>query len=371
MSRVLILGALPESLLTFRWALIEALRDAGHEVVTAAGVPITEVAGTLKARGLDCYPVRMQRTGVNPAADLVTLWDCYLVMRKVSPDVVLCYTAKPVIYGLIAARWAKVSRLVAMIEGLGFAFTGSSLKHRLLGLVLRLLYRASLARCNDVFFLNPDDQAFFSAQNLLGRQCAQARISGIGVDLGHFVPMPLPSTPTFLLVARLLKDKGVVEYVEAAKRVKIRYPSAKFLLAGWLDENPSCISKALLDGWIESGVIDYLGRLEDVRPAYGQCSVYVLPSYREGLPVTIMEAMATGRAIVATDVPGCRETVVDGVNGFLAPSRNADALAEVLLRFLDEPALTARMGVESRRLAEKRFDVVRINDQIMQTLGLK
>lgn len=370
MSRVLILGALPESLLHFRGALIDALLDAGHEVVAAAGGEAPAVAAELRDRGVPYHSIRIQRTGTNPLADLETLQDYRRLMKEVAPDVVLCYTAKPVIYGLIAARWAGVPRRAAMIEGLGFAFTGTSPKHRLLAGVMRLLYRASLSACQTVFFLNPDDQAFFNAQGLVPAGTRQARINGIGVDLAHFGPEPLPTAPTFLLVARLLVDKGVLEYAEAARLVRARLPRARFLLVGWLDENPSCIKAELLDEWVNSGTIEYLGRLSDVRTAYAQCSVYVLPSYREGLPVTIMEAMAMGRAIVATDVPGCRETVVEGVNGYLVPARDAHSLAQAMLRLVVDPDLLAKMGAASRRLAEERFDVHEINRHIMETLEL-
>lgn len=367
---MLILGALPESLLNFRGALIDALLAAGHDVVTAAAGDAPAVAGALRARGVPYHAIRIQRTGTNPLADLETLQDYRRLMKEVSPDVVLCYTAKPVIYGLIAARWAGVPQRAAMIEGLGFAFTGTSLRHRLLASIMRGLYRASLSACQTVFFLNPDDQAFFNDQGLVPTGTRQARINGIGVDLAHFSPRPLPAAPSFLLVARLLLDKGVVEYAEAAKLVKARFPAARFLLVGWLDENPSCISAEMLAAWVKSDTIEYLGRLSDVRPAYEQASVYVLPSYREGLPVTIMEAMATGRAIVATDVPGCRETVVEGINGYLVPARDADSLAQAMMRFVDDPALAVQMGAQSRRLAEERFDVHEINRQIMAALEL-
>lgn len=371
MSRVLIFGALPESLLTFRRALIASLLDQGHEVVAAAGGAAIGVANSLKEKGVPYYPIRMQRTGMNPFSDILTLWDSYRLMRKVSPELVLCYTAKPVIYGLLAARLARVPRLAAMIEGLGFAFTGRSLKHWMLAKLLHILYGVSLSRCNTVFFLNPDDQAFFRDHRLLGARCKQARINGIGVDLEHFAVRPLPASPVFLLVARLLKDKGVVEYAEAARRVKVVHPEARFLLVGWLDENPSCIPYELLESWVREGLIDYRGHLSDVRPVYEECAVYVLPSYREGLPVTIMEAMAMGRVIVATDVPGCRETVVNGVNGFLVPAKDVEALTECLLRFFEVPGLASRMGAESRRIAEERYDVKRINSQILTVLGLK
>lgn len=367
---MLILGALPESLLNFRGALIDALLEAGHDVLAAAGGEAPAVAAGLSERGVPYHPLRIQRTGTNPLADLGTLLDCMRLMKEVSPDVVLCYTAKPVIYGLIAARWTGVPLRAAMIEGLGFAFTGTSPRHRLLGGVMRFLYRASLSACQTVFFLNPDDQAFFNSHALVPARARQVRINGIGVDLAHFSPQPLPAVPSFLLVARLLVDKGVVEYAEAARQVKARFPAARFLLVGWLDENPSCIREEMLDAWVKDGTIDYLGRLSDVRPAYEKCSVYVLPSYREGLPVTIMEAMAMGRAIVATDVPGCRETVVEGINGYLVPARDADSLAQAMMRFVDNPALATQMGVQSRRLAEERFDVHEVNRQIIETLEL-
>jgi glycosyltransferase involved in cell wall biosynthesis len=181
-------------------------------------------------------------------------------------------------------------------------------------------------------------------------------VNGSGVELQRFSPVPLPGSSTFLLIARFLVDKGIREYVEAAQQVRRNNPRARFLLVGWHDDNPSSLGDEEVNGWVELGIIEYLGRLDDVRPAIAQADVYVLPSYREGTPRTVLEAMAMGRPIITTDVPGCRQTVVEGRNGFLVPPRDASALAQAMNRFIQDGGLAARMGHESRRLAEERFD---------------
>lgn len=184
------------------------------------------------------------------------------------------------------------------------------------------------------------------------------------------MPFVEQSVPHFLLIARLLGDKGIREYVQAAKLVKQQYPEAQFDLVGGLDTNPTSISQAELDQWIAAGTINFLGRLSDVRPAIAACSVYVLPSYREGTPRTVLEAMAMGRAVITTDAPGCRETVVNGDNGFLVPVKDADALAQAMLRFIEQPGLIAQMGQRSRSIAEEKYDVHKVNAQMLEGMGL-
>jgi glycosyltransferase involved in cell wall biosynthesis len=174
---------------------------------------------------------------------------------------------------------------------------------------------------------------------------------------------------SFLMIARFLKDKGIREYGEAAARLKRERPELRMMLVGWADESPDCIAPRELQAMTAAG-IDYLGQMDDVRPALAECSVYVLPSYREGTPRSVLEAMATGRAIVTTDAPGCRETVVDGANGWLVPPRDPEALYRAMRRFADDPALCAPMGAESRRLAELKYDVHRVNEAILDHAGL-
>jgi glycosyltransferase involved in cell wall biosynthesis len=220
-------------------------------------------------------------------------------------------------------------------------------------------------------FQNPDDRNLFVASGLVPSTLPVTLINGSGVDLAAYSPCPLPDEPVFLLIARLLADKGLREYQRAARRLKARYPRARFLLAGDLDPNPLSISAEELAKWRADGAIEYLGRLEDVRPAYAAALVYVLPSYREGTPRTVLEAMAMGRPIVTTDAPGCRETVVDGVNGFLVPVRDDAALETALERFILDPSLADRMGRESLAIAREKYDVHKVNAVIMAAMNLE
>jgi glycosyltransferase involved in cell wall biosynthesis len=200
-------------------------------------------------------------------------------------------------------------------------------------------------------------------------------VNGSGVDLDKFVVKPLPDYATegavrFLFIGRLLGDKGVREYAEAARLLQLTHQQVRCVLVGWIDSNPNAITQAELDGWVADGRIEFWGRLTDVRPAIAACSVFVLPSYREGTPRTVLEAMAMGRAIVTTDAPGCRETVIHGENGFLVPVQDSVALAEAMRRFIDEPFLHQTMGTRSRQLAEEMYDVHKVNAVMLEGMDL-
>ncbi|WP_341885268.1 glycosyltransferase family 4 protein [Synechococcus sp. UW140] len=326
----------------------------------------------LVQRGLKVHNIPLRRTGTNPLADLCTLWALWSLMRRIQPDVMLGYTIKPVIYGTLAAWLAGVPRRYALITGLGYAFTGqASGKRGKLKDVIQRLYRQALCRAHKVFFQNQDDQALFRHMGLLSTGTLSVVLNGSGVDLDSFSLAPLPpGAPHFLLIARLLGDKGVREYACAARRIKATHPQVQFSLVGWLDENPDAIHQSELDAWVKAGTINYMGRLQDVRPAIAQCGIYVLPSYREGTPRTVLEAMSMGRAVITTDAPGCRETVVDGNNGFLVPIKSVDALVDAMNRFIQEPELTRLMGQRGRLLAEYKYDVNKVNAVMLREMGL-
>jgi glycosyltransferase involved in cell wall biosynthesis len=371
MKHVAMIGALPESLIAFRGPLIKAIQNQGSRVSAAAGAPLGQIKELLGSREVDCTPIRLQRASMNPFLDLLSLLDLFRFLRAKKPDIAVSYTAKPVVYGLIAARLAGVKHRFALIEGLGFAFSGETTKHRLLAFILRTLYRISLSGCSAVFFLNPDDQKLFEEHGLLQPATRSVRIDGIGIDLRRFTALPIPQTPAFLMVARLLKDKGIGEYFEAARHLKAKYPEVRFRLAGGFDENPSSISRMSLNESVDQGFIEYLGHVSDIRTAYAECSVFVLPSYREGMPVAVMEAMACGRPVVTTDVAGCKETVIHGVNGLIVQPKNTGELISAIELFIAHPDIIASMGSESRRMAEMRFDQDKINDQILGVMQLK
>jgi glycosyltransferase involved in cell wall biosynthesis len=317
------------------------------------------------------HSIPMLRTGTNPLADLKTLWALWRLMRRVRPDYVMGHTIKPVIYGSLAAWLAGVPRRFALVTGLGYAFQGEGQRGRLQALVQRL-YAMAMSRVEKVFFQNPDDEALFRQLGVLAASTPSCVVNGSGVDVGSFTVVPLPPGVTrFLLMARLLGDKGVREYAKAARRIRAMHPSVQCALVGWIDSNPNAITQAELDAWVSDGSIEFLGRLADVRPAITDCSVYVLPSYREGTPRTVLEAMAVGRAIITTDAPGCRETVVDGDNGFLVPVRSVDALEQAMLKFINDPTLAARMGQRARQVVEDKYDVHKVNAVILQEMGIK
>lgn len=368
---IVVLGSYGPSLVNFRGPMIAAMVERGWRV-TAVAPAIDEATNeALRAMGADVVSVRLARTGMNPLADLAYRAELLKLFRRLKPDALLAYTAKPVIWGTMAARAAGVPRVVVMITGLGFAFTdgaGSPLKRLIARLAASFLYRRALTRADRVLFQNPDDRDLFLQKGLLEDVGRIGLTNGSGIDLDHFAPSPPPGAPVFLMVARLLGAKGVREYAAAAKTLKARWPHAAFRLAGWIDQGPDAVKQAELDDWVDGG-IEFLGRLADVRPALAEASVFVLPSWREGTPRSVLEAMAVGRAIVTTDAPGCRETVTEGVNGCLVPPRNPVALEEAMERFILDPALAPRMGEASRALACRRYDVRLVNAQIIAAIA--
>ncbi len=369
--KVLLIAGFAESIVAFRGALIGELSRAGCEVHVAAPrlASFPQVAPKLGLPADRLHDIPMARAGTNPLSDAGTMVALYRLMREVRPEAVLPYTIKPVIYGTLAAWLARVPRRFALVTGLGYAFTGE--RAGMVQRIVHVLYASALARVAKVFFQNPDDAQLFRQLGILPAQVPSVVINGSGVDVSAYAQVPLPSTPpVFLLIARLLGDKGVREYASAAARIKARQPQARFLLAGWIDENPDAILQSELDGWVDAGVIEFLGKLPDVKPAITEATVYVLPSYREGTPRTVLEAMAMGRPIITTDAPGCRETVIDRENGYLVPVKSLDALVDAMMRFIDAPELAARMGARSRQFAVEKYDVHKVNAVMLQEMGI-
>lgn len=372
--KLVLLGTVSASVFNFRTALIKALVARSYTVYVFCVDYDDDSRKKIRALGAIPVDYSLSRTGLNPLRDIFDTWKLFRQLKKIAPDVVLSYFVKPVIFGSIAARMAAVPRNIGMLEGLGYVFTdlptGLKCKQKILRWIQVFLYRLSLPRLDRLIFLNPDD-----SKDLLNRNGLNVKnvsiLGGIGVDLETYpyTPLNYREVPSFIFVGRLLAEKGINEYVAAAKKVKSSHPEARFVVLGGLDEeNPGGISRRELDDLIASGVIEYPGHVSSVRKWLADASVFVLPSYREGVPCSTQEAMAVGRAVITTDVPGCRETVVDGVNGYLVPRWDADALAHKLLCFVDDPSLAVRMGGESRRLAEERFDAIKVNERLIWML---
>ena len=373
-ERVLVLGGISRSLINFRGPLLRQLRSRGHEVIAAAppDEDAANVASTLESWGIRYVPVPLARGGTNPVGDWSSLRAIKRLIAEERPDSLIAYTVKPVVYGGMAARAMGNVRFFPMITGLGYAFTeGAGLKRALLRRVVMGLYRRGLAGAETVIFQNPDDQALFEQLGLVPDARPSVRVYGSGVDRAEFPEQPLPEEPVFLMVARLVADKGVREYVEAARKVRKRYPDVRFLLAGGLDPNPAGISQAEVDGWVADGAIEHLGAVDPVQPVLAESRYYVLPSYREGTPRAVLEAMATGRPIITTDAPGCRETVAHGGNGLMVPPRDSDALAAAMTDLLQRDDREIRaMARKSVEYVEEYFDVHRVNAAIIQATGL-
>ncbi len=367
MTSLVIVSHHSVDLLKFRGPLIRDLAVSGVRVRCLAPDYDAATRTELAALGAEPVDYSLQRTGMNPLRDLVDVVGLVRILRRLAPDVVFAFSTKPMLYGTLAAWLAGIPKRVAMVEGAGYLFTSPDerpgWRRRILLGGVKALYRLALGRAHRVVFLNPDDQHEFVGQGLVARE-KTVLLGGIGVDLQAWAVAPPVIEPMcFLLVGRVLREKGIVEYVAAARQVRKRYPQARFVLLGGLDSNPGALDRAQVQAWVDEGVLEWPGYVP-VRPWLMRASVFVLPSYREGVPLSTQEAMAMGRPVITTDVPGCRETVRDGVNGYRVPARDADALADAMLRFLDDPGRVASMGQTSRRMAEMCFDVRKIKQKL-------
>jgi len=349
MARILVVANSSWNLRHFRGSLIRELVGAGHQVTTVSPDPDGVRCGD---RQVPHKPWRMDRSGTNPFRQLALVRSLRKIIVEERPNVLLGFTIKPNIYGCAVCRLLGIPA-VPNVTGLGTAFLGGSAFRS----AVVAMYRFAFARARTVFFQNPDDEALFLREGIV--RPGQSRVlPGSGIDLAYFRRAALPPEPRFLMIARLLGDKGVREYVDAARMIRARLPSARFALLGELDRhNRSAVGEQELDAWVREGVIDYLGAVEDVRPSIGNSAAIVLPSYREGLPRTLLEGAAMGRPLIGADVPGCRELVRDGVTGFLCEARSAHSLAAAMERLAAmRPEERAQLGAAARLLAEREFD---------------
>jgi glycosyltransferase involved in cell wall biosynthesis len=366
---VLLNGSYAASLINFRGPFIAAMIAQGHHVHVTAPEIAPETAMRLHMLGAVCHEVKLERTGLNPFGDIAYCFELWRLVRRIRPDLVVGYTIKPNVWGSVAA-WLVSVRSAAIVTGLGYAFIpGEGLKRNLVQRAMRGLYRLASSMNEHVIFQNPDDRADFIAAGCLTNPAKAAIINGSGVDIDTFAPAPMPEAPVFLMIGRLLVSKGVREYAEAALMLKRSHPSYRFLLAGFLDEGHDGIAAEELDKWVDGGV-EFIGSLDDVRPALREASVYVLPSYREGTPRTVLEAMAMGRAIITTDAPGCRETVEQDINGLLIDPKSTNAVAVAMQALGEDGARRAAMGKRSRAIAETKYAVDAVNAALMVILDL-
>lgn len=344
----------------------------GHKVLAFAPDFNEENRATLAAMGIQAIDYSISRSGTNPLIEMMVILELRRLLRIHRPDICFSYFIKPVIYGTIAAALAGVPRRFGLYAGLGFAFTdvaAQNRKRRLLQSVITTLARISAKHCDRVMVQNQDDLSELITRGIVTPDKA-ILVGATGVDLNIWPLTPLPDTSlTFILVARLLRDKGISEYVAAARILKADYPQLRLIVLGGIDDNPASITQGEMEAWVSEGLIEWPGHVP-AKPWLTQAHVFVLPSYREGVPRSTQEAMALGRAIITTDAPGCRETVIEGRNGFMVPPRDHVALATAMRHFIENPEDITRMGSESRKLAHERFDVHVQNDKLLGYMNI-
>lgn len=363
--KIIVISPKNRTVYNFRGELIKDLIAQGHTVIVTGPNDIDR--DRIEALGAELVRIPLEKNGINPLYDIRYYSRLKKLIKKEKPDIAFGYTIKPNIYGALAAKSGGAKRIVSMVTGAGYLFIAETLKAKLLRMAAMLLYRKGFAAADAVIFQNTDDRDEFIAHGLLKAEKTQT-VNGSGVDMRRFSPVPLPKATAFFMLSRIMKSKGVLEYLAAAEKVKARHPKLKFLLLGAFEDIQDSVKRADVQRYIDQGIIDYYGETDDVRSFYKKCSVFVLPSYREGTPRTVLEAMAMKRPIITTDVPGCRGTVAEGKSGFLVPKGDADALAEKMLWFAEHPDKIKTMGDMAYRLCKEKFDVNKVNQDMLHIL---
>lgn len=375
--KIILIGTLASSFYSFRADLIRTLLKNGHQVYAFTSEYTAEDLKKIEQLGAIPVSYTLNRGGLNPLADIIATYQLSKKIKTINPDLVFSYFSKPVIFGTLAAKLAKVPRVIGMLEGLGYTFTeqpeGLSKKTQLIKKIQVFLYKIALPHLHQLIFLNPDDP-----KDLLEKYAINVKnlevLGGIGLNLQDYPYQPLRNIHLplkFLFIGRLLKEKGIHEFVQAAKLVKKTYPDTEFTVLGAIDHhNLGALQQTELDSLISSNIIQYPGHVSNIKDWIADCHVFVLPSYREGVPRSTQEVMATGRAVITTDVPGCRETVVDGANGFLVPKWDPEVLAEKMIYFIEHPEQVRLMGAESYKIAVEKFDAEKVNLRLVNILGL-
>ncbi|SNU15214.1 N,N'-diacetylbacillosaminyl-diphospho-undecaprenol alpha-1,3-N-acetylgalactosaminyltransferase [Acinetobacter johnsonii] len=375
---IFLIGTTASNLFLFRKDFILSCVENGYTVYALVSEYDDFWLDKIKSLDAQVVTYELSRSGLNPFKDLKTLLQLNKLILTYQPDIVFSFFTKPVIYGSLAARLSSVPTVIGMIEGLGSPFTehphGQSCKMKLVQFFQVSLYRIVFPFIDKIIFLNNDDpKDLITSKRIYHRKNAIQVLGGIGLKLEDYPysPWDISNQISFVIVARLLVEKGIYEYLAAAKIVKEKYPNVCFKVIGGLDtQNPSGLTQQELDVVIQLGVIEYKGFTNQIGEELKNSSVFVLPSYREGVPRSTQEAMAIGRPVITTDVPGCRETVVDGLNGFLVPKWNVDALVEKMCYFVENPDQINRMGHTSYMMACEKFDVNKVNQKLFNIMGL-
>ena len=367
-----LLGKNAQHVLAFRGSLIRAAQASGHRVIALTSPASARARHRLHEAGVEHFDTPLRGGTISPLRDLQFQTMVSDILKAQRVDALLAYNPKCIAFGPIAARRAGVKNVAALVTGLGFAFTGRSLARRCVRFFSTRLYKRSLAACDAVFFQNQIDRDELAALGVLAN-VPNARvhmIAGSGVDLDFFPAQPVPTQTLFLMISRPLKDKGVAEFAQACKIVRASNPAIRCTLICAWDDNPSSFTRADIARWAQDGCFNVVDEVEDVRPHLGACTTFVLPSYREGTSKVVLEAMATGRAIISTDAIGCRDPIEPGVNGLLVATHSATELAAAMLELANNPARNSAMGAASRRIAQEKYNAKSIDAAILHALNL-
>ena len=367
MKKICIVATNGTSLVNFRGSFISELVSKNYDVECVSIEPYEEIGEKIEQLGARYTQVAGDRVGIGVFSGLRMIYEYKKMFNEKKPDVCFLYMSKPIAFGGIAASMCKIKHINILINGLENAYYRTGIKDFVVRCVMSTAYKFVSKRSDNVFFQNHDDMEYFKTHHILTKDNACV-VGGSGVDMEYFKKSELPKQPVVLMVARLLWSKGIREFLAAVSLVKKKHPDTKVLLVGGLDYNDEALKEEELNRYIASTDIEYCGYAHDVRPFLDRCSIFVLPSYHEGLPRCVIEAMSVGRPIVTTDVPGCRETVIEGENGFLVPAKDYVLLSESILRLVEDKELREKMASASYELCKKKFEVNLVNSEMLTNI---
>lgn len=368
MKKFLLISPKNRTAYNFRGDLIKDIIAKGYDVIVTG--PNKENVDKIEALGAKFIEIPMNKTGVNPFSDIIYLYRLYRLMKREQIDVSLGYTIKPVIYGSIAAKLAGVSNITSMVTGIGFLFASKSKKAKFIRKISCLLYRIGFKCSSKIIFQNNDDKEEFISYGLCPERKTNV-VNGSGVNMSKFKPSETSGQTTFFFLGRFIYSKGIIDFLEAAKILKKEYPHIRFMILGKFENMNDAVSKDEIQYYVNNGIVEHFPETDDISKFYAKTSVFVLPTYyREGTPRVILEAMACAKPIITTYTPGCKETVIDGVNGYFVEPKNPKLLAEKMEFFIKDEHLINTMGAESLRLCSGKYEVSKVNNEMLSIMNL-
>lgn len=369
MKRFILISPKNRTAYNFRGDLIRDIIAKGYDVIVTG--PNQDNVEKIKELGARFIEIPMNKNGINPFSDILYAYHLYKIMAHEHIDISLGYTIKPVIYGSIAAKLAKVRCINAMITGAGYLFAHHGIKTSIIRAISFLLYRLGLGAANHIIFQNTDDLNEFVKHKLCNKNKCSI-VNGSGVNMQKFTPSPYPITPTFFMLGRMIHSKGVIDFLQAAAIVKKKYPNTRFMILGKIEESmQDAIKKEDIEPYVSAGIVEHFPETDNIALYYAQCSVFVLPTaYREGTPRVILEAMASARPIITTKTPGCKETVKEGINGFFVPIHDDKALANRMIFFIENSSYIPKMGAASLDLCRNKYEISIINRKMLSIMEI-